>query len=248
MDDDIVFMEDTVIPTIAHTKSSHPEYFLVSANIINQPALSWVHYHLGAVKPYLPELEPPAPRTDIPQESHIDWRASKLPDWSGPKDFKMDLTWKSPYRKHRWLPVKPESNKTIEDTPIISTNYAPFGPARTHWTIGAQQHYSFLDNLEKNEIYRYKFHTWDYANERMGIQLMAIMGDDINLVKPIIKDDETYFTEEIPKRLKRHAVLDGRAVAVHYSFFTQTNSMNTTDILDRYRSFAREHICTSPLT
>src|ERR1700712_4705324 len=61
IDDDMVFIEDTVIPSIVHTKYTHPEYFVVSANIMNQPSLSWVHYHLGAVKPYLPDLSPPAP-------------------------------------------------------------------------------------------------------------------------------------------------------------------------------------------
>ena len=32
----------------------NPHYFAVSANSINNPALSWVHYGLGVYEPYLP--------------------------------------------------------------------------------------------------------------------------------------------------------------------------------------------------
>src|ERR1700761_2823756 len=53
-----VFFEDTTIPSIVRTRWEHPEYFLVSANIMNQPSLSWVHHHLGVVKPYFPEYPP----------------------------------------------------------------------------------------------------------------------------------------------------------------------------------------------
>src|SRR6201996_8323273 len=156
-----VFMEDSVIPSIVHTKHAHPEYYIVSANIMNQPSLSWVHYHLGAVRPYLPELETPAPPKSVPEQLSIDWRASTLPDWSGPDDFEMDLEWKSAYPKHRWLPLKPGTgNRTIDDTPIVQTGYDAFSKGLFHWQIAAQEHYSFFENLEKNELYRYKFHTW----------------------------------------------------------------------------------------
>lgn len=32
----------------------NPHYFAVSANSVNNPALSWVHYGLGVYEPYLP--------------------------------------------------------------------------------------------------------------------------------------------------------------------------------------------------
>jgi hypothetical protein len=31
-------------------------YFAVSANVINNPALSWVHYSMGVYEPYFPVL------------------------------------------------------------------------------------------------------------------------------------------------------------------------------------------------
>lgn len=39
---------------------------------------------------------------------------------------------------------------------------------------------------------------------------------------------------------------DGRGIAAHYSFGIQSG-MRATDILDRYRAFAVENICASPM-
>ena len=39
------------------------------------------------------------------------------------------------------------------------------------------------------------------------------------------------------------AIVDGRALAAHYSFAPQSEGMAKTDVLDRYRSFAEENIC-----
>ncbi|KAF1981766.1 hypothetical protein K402DRAFT_398289 [Aulographum hederae CBS 113979] len=234
IDDDIVFIEDSAIPTIAKLKYEHPEYFTVSANIMNQPSLSWVHQHLGAIRPYLPELQQP-PETPKPASG---WKASALPRWQGPDNFTVTDDFVAPYPHHRWLP-----SDSIDDTPIMTASYGAFSAALWHWTIAAQEHFSFFEHLEKNELWRYKFHHWDYFYQRMGIQFIAIMGQDINRAKPIDRDDEAYFSEVVPKKLKRHAVVDGRAVVAHYSFNPQIEGMSSTDILDRYRAYAIENIC-----
>lgn len=38
------------------TKLKHPEALAVSANVINNPPLSFLHYHIGALHPYFPEV------------------------------------------------------------------------------------------------------------------------------------------------------------------------------------------------
>lgn len=45
------------------------------------------------------------------------------------------------------------------------------------------------------------------------------------------------------------AVADGRGLAAHYSFYTQSveGGMRMTDALERYRAFAAEYICTSEM-
>lgn len=39
------------------------------------------------------------------------------------------------------------------------------------------------------------------------------------------------------------AVADGRGVAAYYSSKAQLDGLSQTDILERYRSFAQEHVC-----
>jgi hypothetical protein len=56
IDDDLVWMAEDAIPSIVTTKLEHPEYLLVSANMVNSPLMGWLHYRMGAVHPYLPEF------------------------------------------------------------------------------------------------------------------------------------------------------------------------------------------------
>ncbi|KAF2090726.1 hypothetical protein K490DRAFT_34927 [Saccharata proteae CBS 121410] len=240
MDDDLVFMEDHTIATIVQNKLLHPEYFVVAANIVNQPSLSWIHYRLGVVRPYLPELKPPPPGQN---ESLSRWRASDLPTWTGPAGFEIGDNFGPPFEGHRWLPA-PEGTP-IEETPIGATSYDAFSEGLWRWTIAAQEHYSFLEHLEKNDLWRYKFHTWDYYYGRMGIQMIAIWGSDI-IASDIHNgngDDEYHFTEVMTRKTGRHAVVDGRAVVAHYRFLPQNSGVGATDVLERYRAYAEENIC-----
>jgi hypothetical protein len=253
---------------LVHTRWTHPEYYVVSANIMNQPSLSWIHHHLGVVKPYFPELTPSedesvtssetrtpnskrqeaSSSSSEPHPALIDWRASHLPSWSGPSDFSA-LDYASPHTPHRWLPLRKGSDDrssyftALDRTPITETSYSAWSAGLYHWQIAAQEHYCFLEHLEDNDLWRYKFPIWDYNYERMGIQFIAMMGRDINAAKPMEEDDESYFSEVMTQRLGRHAVVAGQGLAAHYSFGPQREGMATTDVLERYRSFAEENIC-----
>lgn len=199
-----MFIEDTTILSMVHTRVTRPDYFVVGANVINQPLSSWLHWGLGVVRPYLPDHEtvhPDGNKAHNPQ--HVDWRASSLPQWSAGKGFNM-TEWTPPEgRKHRWLPVPREAN-ILDGTPILTTTYDAYNsPGWWNWIVGAQQHYSFFENLEKDQLSRYRFQTWDYRDLRMGLQLIAITGKDINAAKPIAQDDEDYFCVKMPRKLGR---------------------------------------------
>lgn len=242
MDDDLVFMEDHAIATLVQHKLEHPENFVVAANVVNQPSLSWMHYRFGAIKPYFPELTPPNPEEAAKQGR---WRPSELPPWSGPEDYHITEEDKlePPFEGHRWLPLP--DDYPIEKTPIATTSFDAFSQGLWHWQVAAQEHYSFFEHLENNDLWRYKFHTLDYHFMRMGIQMIAIWGEDI--IESDIHngngDDEYHFTEVMTKRTGRHAVVDGRAIVSHYTFLPQRSGLESTDILERYRAYAEENIC-----
>lgn len=200
---------------------------------------------MGAVRPYMPDTKHPYPA--LQSGEHVDWRASKLPNYDGGYDFDV-LKWNSPDDKvHRWLPIRDRKDHILDKTPIVKTEYHAFGTGLRHWQIAAQQHYSFFENLENNELYRYRYNIWNFQSNRLGIQFIAIMGKDINQAKPIAGDDEQHFSVTMPEKYGRPAVADGRAIIAHYSFNPQSAKMLTTDVLDRYRSYAREFICEKPM-
>lgn len=142
--------------------------------------------------------------------NRFDWRPSSLPSWSGSGHDKFNTSRFVPSgtQRHRWLPLRGKDAYLLANqTPIADSEYDPYGPGWRRWQIAAQQHYSFLEHLENNELWRYKFNIWDFKTKRMGIQLVAMMGKDINAAKPIPKDDEFHFGITMPRKLSRRKSL-----------------------------------------
>ena len=184
------------------TKAARPDFYIVSANVINQILFSWIHRNFGAVKAYLPEIRKHA--AEDADKPPSDWRPSLLPSWRGPSNFDAEAWAEDPETANaRWLPVTDrDSRYSLQGTPIDNVNYT-YGYSHRHWQVAAQEHSSLLENLEKDELWRYRFPLWDFELTRMGIQFVALMGKDINLAKPIPGDDEHHFSVEMPTRLNR---------------------------------------------
>ena len=178
------------------TPSNYQEDLLVSTNTINSPRLAWLHSHLGAIHPYLPELSPP------PKNTNISWRGSSLPPWDGnAASYNLPKHVSPPYPNHRWLPLP--SSYSLEGTPISTIDYTTSTEALTNWAVAAQEHYSLLQNLEKSNLDLYKFDKWDMQGVRLQVNLIAVWGDDVINNMPIPNDDEKYLTVELPRRLGR---------------------------------------------
>lgn len=148
-----------------------------------------------------------------------------------------------------------------------------FGAAWKSWGIGAQQQYSLLYNLEQNKIQRYFFgrhirypdsssapnataivkgdpngpggeQTYDTGFTRYNLNFCAVWGSDIRDQLPIADDDEQDITSDIPRRIGRPFLIDTRSVVAHFSFFTQQDGIGKSDLLDRWRAYANEAVCT----
>ena len=264
-DDDLVWMSDTAVEEAVTTLIKHPEAFIVLANLVNSAALGWVHHHQGAIHSYLPELRPP----EAPNRSSYGpkaWRASALPSHPPVDDYTPDSppfpdTEKDfegsraaigdiggpPYANHRWLPLR-DSGTLLPLTPIWRTDYHPNGENWKGWQLGAQQHYSLLQNLENNDLSAYHFGDkdgiWNMRYLHANINFMAVWADDIldNLPFDVPEDDEAHFSIHLPRKLKRQTYIQTRAIASHFSFGPQLE-MYDTDLLSRYRAYANEKVC-----
>ncbi|RMZ79670.1 hypothetical protein DV738_g3177, partial [Chaetothyriales sp. CBS 135597] len=240
LDDDVVWLADDTIPRIVTLKNNNPHYLVTSANMINSPLLGWVHYHAGALHPYLPEFdvyEPPV--VDTRPKS---WRYTDYPLWDGPSDYHFDIKQQPPFENHRWLRLRNYTD--IHRTPIEFMDYDPWGISLNEWGIATVQHYSFLENLADNRLDRYKFgRTWVTDYSRLSINCICVYADDI-LDMPMTDDDsdEEYLTVTLPKKLKKSVAVDLHGIAVHFSFMFQTQ-VSQTDLFARYKNYAEEKVC-----
>lgn len=268
IDDDVVWMADDTIPRLVTTKLAHPEYLIVSANIINSPLMGWLHYHMGALHPYFPEYQgvtdPPSRDSNVlsTPPARKSWKYTDYPYWEGPDDWSFDLDQDPPYDGHRWLRLR--NNTDLHRTPITQIQYATWGTGLKSWAIVAQEHYSLLENLLEQRLDLYKFgRVWLADYERLSINLMALWADDILDNLPMDTVDEEWLTQVLPKRIRksvavesevcpnpfvRHSVrsnidLRGQALAAHFSFSFQEEGLVLTDVLPRYKDYAADNVC-----
>ena len=194
-----VWMDDEAIPLLVSRKVQHPRDFVVSANVINNPPLGFLHYHFGAIHPYFPEVTEP---------SHVpsSWQPSRDPYWNGPGDFSWPLEKAPPFQNHRWLRVK--DDRMLASTPAAGLKYAVWGDSYSSWAIAAQMHYSLLENIESHALDLYKFgRSWNMDGERIRINFICVYADDILDTDieawPKDKGDEDMIVMELPKQLQR---------------------------------------------
>lgn len=266
IDDDVIYIADDTIPRLVTLRLENPNIFTASANVINSPLMGWVHYHSGAIHPYLPEF-PTTKRHRLPKPKNTPWHYAAHPDWTGDADWNFTAHDAVPEHYHRWLRLpdttsatassSPSHSKTpsqIQRTPIKSIEYSTWGLGLRSWSIAAQEHYSFLENLALDpSLSQYKFaKLWTTDYERLSINLIAILADDVLDNLPMLGavdgvegkqiSDEEWLTVEMPRKLGRSVVVDTDAVTVHYGFRTQMGLLRT-DLLDRYRNFAKGEVC-----
>jgi hypothetical protein len=230
VDDDVVYIHEDAIPQIVHTISTESKAAIVSANVINSPEHNWIHYRAGAIRPYLPDLDPPTNGSLSTLQNPV-WKVSDLPSWIGPPgwsspqvaDYTGELSKLLPLNadcepstelpRHRWLPL--DDPLDISKTPIAQTSYNAFGPGWSSWAIAAQQHYSFFHNLEMGQLSTYYMNhgfgenssaLWDHTGDRLSINLLAVTGDTIldNIDNMAASEsDEAYLTVDLPRQVNK---------------------------------------------
>ena len=248
IDDDVSWIHTEAISRIVHTLLRSPSAYAVSANMINSPEGNWLHYHTGAILPFLPErvrpIHPVVNASDNATENS--WRISELPmhtEQDIPDSY--ELFQDPPYPGHRWLPL-PDNMRNLHRTPIEHAQYHPWGDSLHSWAIAAQQHYSLLSHIEEDDFSRYYLGgdhgIWNMQWERYSINMVAIRGSSIHETE-ITADDEVDISMRIPRETGRAFLVDTHALAAHFSFGGPGPMVRQTDLMERYRNVANELVC-----
>lgn len=247
VDGDVVFLENHTIPTIVKTMLDNPSASMVSANVVNEAALATLHSHPGVALPYLPELyRAEQPARAKPQLGQ-DWRTSSLPTWHGPASFYVPKDFKPPFQGHRWLLPAEEG---FGRDPIAASIYMETGPSLDDWTVSAQQHYSFLHHVESGDLSRYKFPLWSDPTELISQNFGCFWGKDAEALRVMFDPGSSEGLHESWKERddsRPHVVIDGKGLVSHYSARLGPAGLDSTDLLDRYRAYAQENVCSKSL-
>ncbi|KAJ5338744.1 hypothetical protein N7541_010708 [Penicillium brevicompactum] len=240
IDGDTVFLEDNTIPTIVKTKLDNPSSLMVSANVVNEAALASLHSHPGVALPYLPELYHVEQPSRSKSQIQDDWRPSSLPRWQGPPNFRVTKDFKPPFQGHRWLLPRGASS---DRDPIATSVYTDIGPTLDDWTVGAQQHYSFLHHLEENDLGHYKFPIWVDPTEPISPDFGCFWGNDAVAVRHTFNHKARNSSSHGSGGNRPHVIIDGKGVAAHYSARQGVAGLDATDLISRYREYALENVC-----
>lgn len=289
---------------MVYKRIEHPHPFAISANLINSPTTSWLHYHADAVYPYLPEPLPIGRKNASPPT----WRASELPRHPHDDQYQSfifpptpdeslvnsamkndqelyERFARAPFPGHRWLPLSQNSTSLLF-TPMSRASLDPWGPSVHHWGLAAQQHYSLLQNIESGTLYKYHVAPsggpglWNMQYTRYNLNFIAVWGRDVaqgialqrssgpthwdsrgprigetraewaaagrawaSGLSSNMRDDEKNITADMPRALGRPMVIDMHALVAHMHFHDQEPGMQMTDLLDRWRAYANEKVC-----
>lgn len=103
----------------------------------------------------------------------------------------------------------------------------PASATETHtWLSQAQQHNSFLYHLERGELQNYKFPLWKNPPGKLSGAFIVLPNGNNTI-----------------SSLNQNVLIDGKGVVSHYDDAVGVEGLDSTDILDRYRKYAEEHIC-----
>jgi len=103
-----------------------------------------------------------------------------------------------------------------------------------------QLHNLFLNNLSQNNIEHFKFINRPIALNRFSINCISWLGSEFEKFGGVIPkgtDDEQFLSVTMPTTLCKSNCFYGETIVSHFSFFTQREYLDKTNILERYKTF-----------
>lgn len=104
-------------------------------------------------------------------------------------------------------------------------------------TLAETKHRKLIENIKNNQLERYRFPLVVLENyERVSINCICWFGSEFAKFDGILGGyEETWLSTDKPREIGVPNCIFGDALCSHFSFYTQREHMDKTDILDEYR-------------
>jgi len=108
------------------------------------------------------------------------------------------------------------------------------------------KHRNFLNLLRTDQLDRLRFDRKELAGfPRISINCICWFGSDFkSFYGEVDEDEEPWLTEVKPLEIGRINCICGQALCVHFSFFTQREHLDSTDLLQRYEELSKQNSVT----
>ena len=104
--------------------------------------------------------------------------------------------------------------------------------------LAETKHRKLIENIKNNRLEKYRFSPVALENyKRVSVNCICWFGSEFAKFNGIVgQDEENWLATDKPRELGMLNCILGDALCSHFSFYTQREHMDKTDILDNYRS------------
>ena len=114
------------------------------------------------------------------------------------------------------------------------------GPLFSEPTIARDIHNKFISELTNNQqnLTKFKLYKNIHFCNRVSINFIFMLGQDINLISKIDKQDEYQISCKLPQSQDRTNLLIGDFLVSHYAYGCQQQLLDETDIMCKYQKLS----------
>jgi hypothetical protein len=221
-DDDIVWIDDeNNFREFLKFRIENPNYFLVSANIINNSICNYLHQRFGALKKFENKFN----------DSNFFIKNYGLDgnDWFnneslGSSRWNTDLFCK----------------ESINENGLLGYNVLNFSWSDTQ--ISTEIHGNFFNKLSNDRLQDFRFDKWELSDhERISINCISWLGSEFAKFEGKVEwDEEKWLTVIAPIKFKKINCIYGNFLTVHFGYGHQHNLLITENYINKYKNLIKE--------
>jgi hypothetical protein len=141
-----------------------------------------------------------------------------------------------------------QEGKIPEDYGIVEEDFCMDAVGWTSPFFAYNLHKKFLKHVEADQVSEmYLSRPYELDRKRFSVSNFCFFGKDFNQFGGELNDseEEKWLTEDYPKEHNVMNVICPDALVVHYSFFAQREYLNKKNVLEEYKSLAKQKLSDS---